>query len=175
MRRLIDTGYVEREHTYTGTLRTGTIYTIHVIDHAQDQRVPARRINAHTSAQDQRPMCAQDQRAIPSLQTGETVEIEKDKGDALIQRDEFDEWYATYPRKKGRGAAAKAYAKARKQATADQLTDGLAAAVTDWTRRATKPEYIPHPATWLNQQRWLDEADRCHDVTEARVRRIFEL
>jgi hypothetical protein len=32
---------------------------------------------------------------------------------------------------------------------------GLERAKLGW--RDTEPEFVPHPATWLNQERWLDE------------------
>lgn len=66
---------------------------------------------------------------------------------------EFEAFWKAYPRKVGKLAAAKAYAVARKQATAEQLLAGIA------LYRQTKPAYADwcHPMTWLNQGRWLDE------------------
>lgn len=68
----------------------------------------------------------------------------------------FDDWYARYPRKVAKGAARKAFAsvlKHRKVTLAELLaaTDEFASSVVD-----KDPEYIPHPATWLNSERWAD-------------------
>ncbi|UOE45494.1 hypothetical protein [Agromyces larvae] len=69
----------------------------------------------------------------------------------------FDAFYAEYPRHVGKQAAAKKFA---------ALTRGhpeLVGAILDGVHRyATDPNlpdknYIPHPATWLNQGRWDDE------------------
>lgn len=71
--------------------------------------------------------------------------------------DGFDAFWAACPRKIGKGGAQRSYAKALTQASAADL---LAAMQCHAERvRGKDPKYIPHPATWLNQQRWLDEPD----------------
>jgi hypothetical protein len=66
----------------------------------------------------------------------------------------FAEWYAAYPVHKARGAAVKAFTKAAKKTDAQTL---IAAA----KRYRDDPQvirgYAKHPATWLNQECWLDE------------------
>lgn len=66
---------------------------------------------------------------------------------------EFAAWWAAYPLKVGKAAAIKSYLRARREASAEELRDGLVRYI------ASKPEWqcYCHPATWLNQQRWLDE------------------
>ncbi len=71
----------------------------------------------------------------------------------------FDAWWASYPRKEGRGAALKAYTKAVKDATVEDLAAGLDRARADWTRRKVERQFIPHAATWLNRRGWEDELD----------------
>ena len=67
----------------------------------------------------------------------------------------FDAWWALYPRKDDKGHARAAYAAAlRKGATVEQLLDGLRAYQFD-----VRPKFRPLPATWLNGERWLAEAD----------------
>ena len=63
----------------------------------------------------------------------------------------FDEWWSTYPKKVGKIAAEKAYAKAAKTADAPTLLAGLKSCQFSDERR-----FIPNPATWLNEGRWLD-------------------
>lgn len=70
---------------------------------------------------------------------------------------EFESWWEGYPKKVAKIAAEKAYAKARKSATADELMAGLANSCAVWTAEATPAKYIPGPAVWLNQGRWADE------------------
>ena len=68
---------------------------------------------------------------------------------------EFDLWYSSFPIKKGRGQALKAYKAARKKTDAPTL---LSAAKRYAAARAGEdPKFTAHPATWLNGERWLDE------------------
>lgn len=66
---------------------------------------------------------------------------------------DFDEFWAAYPRKVGKGQAERAYATALRKADHAKIMAGLRAQHFDGPER-----FIPHPATWLNGQRWLDEA-----------------
>jgi len=73
----------------------------------------------------------------------------------LIPPSDFEAWWGTYPRKTGKGAALKAYTKARAKASAEDLLAGIARYMRQ------KPDYADwkHPATWLNADCWLDEPD----------------
>ena len=71
--------------------------------------------------------------------------------------EDFDRFWTAYPRKAGKGAARKAWLKLK---PAPELVETILAAV-DAQRQGDAwkdPKYIPHPATWLNAERWLDEA-----------------
>ena len=93
----------------------------------------------------------------------------------------FDAFWSAYPKKVGKEAARKAYAKVKVDA------DVLIRAVerqklsTQWKKDGG--QYIPNPATWLNQGRWEDElttptqvsmsyGDRSADIE--RVRKMLE-
>jgi hypothetical protein len=69
----------------------------------------------------------------------------------------FDEFYRTYPRHVGRGAALKAYASVIKagKATEQELIDGAKRYATE--RAGQDPRFTKHPATWLNAECWKDE------------------
>ena len=69
--------------------------------------------------------------------------------------DGFDDWWQTYPRKVGKGQAAKAYKAARKKATPEALFAAITAQAPLLMARGS--QYCPHPATWLNGERWRDE------------------
>lgn len=68
---------------------------------------------------------------------------------------EFEEWYAKYPRREARGAAERAYRTARKSVDASVLIAGAEKAKQKYA--GSDPKFVPLPATWLNQKRWLDE------------------
>jgi len=67
----------------------------------------------------------------------------------------FDEFWQLYPRKIGKLDAQRSYEKALTRATIDQIRE----AVKKFARAVEKkdPQYVAHPATWLNQGRWDDE------------------
>lgn len=72
----------------------------------------------------------------------------------IADPNEFDWFWEAYPRKVAKGAARKAYVLARKKVSYEGLMAGLKTAKP---AMLADPKYIPHPATWLNQERWADE------------------
>ena len=70
----------------------------------------------------------------------------------------FETWFwERYPRKVGRPAAKKAWAGVRpqNQETVEAMNEGLGRWQGFWAKK--DKEFIPHPATWLNQRRWEDQ------------------
>lgn len=70
---------------------------------------------------------------------------------------EFEQWYSLYPRKQSRGAAERAFKKARKGTDLPTLIAGLKASIAQWNAERRTRDKIPYPATWLNGKSWLDE------------------
>lgn len=70
--------------------------------------------------------------------------------------DRFDEFWNTYPSRKAKGAAVRAWKAALKKSDADTLIAAAAAYAADPKR---DPEFTAHASTWLNQERWLDEVE----------------
>lgn len=68
---------------------------------------------------------------------------------------DFEEFYAAYPRKEGRGQAVKAFRTARKKAPPETILSGLKKQLPGMRERDR--QFIPLPATWLNGERWLDD------------------
>ena len=70
----------------------------------------------------------------------------------------FDRFWMVYPKKVGKGAAEKSFGKYKPD---DALTDTMIRAVETAKRspqwQKDGGQYIPNPATWLNQRRWEDE------------------
>lgn len=71
--------------------------------------------------------------------------------------DDFNLFWQAYPKKVGKEAARKAWQKATgKPALADILrTVELSKQTEQWKKE--RGQFIPNPATWLNQGRWSDE------------------
>ena len=71
---------------------------------------------------------------------------------------EFQTFWGLYPKKVAKGAAIKAWQKLS-QVERTEAIDALANHLKYWKFKGTDKEFIPYPATWLNQMRWLDELD----------------
>lgn len=69
---------------------------------------------------------------------------------------DFDDWWQHYPRKVGKGQARKAYRAARKKVDHDTLVAAIKAQAMPLMAKG--PEFCPHPSTWLNGERWADQA-----------------
>ena len=84
---------------------------------------------------------------------------EEDRESARAKEDRhFESFWAAYPRKEGKKSARKAWD--RLKPDFDQrvkIMDALQVqkASDQWTRDGG--QFIPHPATWLNGERWKDE------------------
>jgi hypothetical protein len=69
----------------------------------------------------------------------------------------FDAFWRVYPRRVGKAAARKAWLKATRVATPEEIIAGAERAARSWEAAHTSLQYVPHPATWLNAERWTDE------------------
>lgn len=70
---------------------------------------------------------------------------------------DFDNFWSHYPCKKGKKLAQAAWDNLRKKGTLPALNDLLVAIDRQRGFKSWSDGYIPHPATWLNQERWTDE------------------
>jgi hypothetical protein len=69
----------------------------------------------------------------------------------------FEVFWKSYPRKIGKKAAEKAWARAKDKPALEVILAAVKAqaASDQWLKDGG--QFIPHPATWLNQGRWSDE------------------
>lgn len=84
--------------------------------------------------------------------------IDKDKDNKKrtdAKTDDFDAFWAVYPRKVGKGDAKKAFAKVKAPVSVLINAVNTQKQSQQWLRN--DGQYIPNPATWLNQGRWEDE------------------
>ena len=82
---------------------------------------------------------------------------EEDKDKDKDKDNKFDRFWSAYPKKVGKEAARRAFAKVK--VDVDVLVRAVEAQkrTAQWTK--DKGRFIPNPATWLNQGRWEDEVE----------------
>ena len=94
--------------------------------------------------------------ATSNLQPATINQQPSKRASAAADDAEFETWWKAYPRKTAKGNAKAPYKTARKKTDAETL---LAAAATYAKSVAGKdPKFTAHASTWLNGERWLDEA-----------------
>jgi len=71
---------------------------------------------------------------------------------------QFEQFWQLYPRKAGKKAAKKAWFGIKLD---DNLHSTILSAIgvanQQWQQQRTQQKHIPHPSTWLNEERWDDE------------------
>lgn len=100
---------------------------------------------------------AEERREYKAAYYREKVAARRPNGnDGAKPTDGFEAFYAAYPRHTGRANAEKAW---RKLAPDQKLQNAMLEAVAKQktSEQWSNQQFIPHPATWLNAKRWLDE------------------
>lgn len=82
----------------------------------------------------------------------------------------FDQFWSAYPRRVGKGKAREQFARAMTKTTLDAVLSAL-----EWQRRSSQwlkdgGQFIPHPATWLHQERWDDQPVELPSVSDRTAR-----
>jgi predicted phage replisome organizer len=105
------------------------------------------------------------------------IEIEKDKEirdkskntlahpevSGVVIEDPFDTFWRAYPRKTGKGDARKKFARALTKTSFENIMRALGEVKASAQWQKDGGQFIPHPATWLNQERWDDEVGESAD------------
>ncbi|WP_186200637.1 replication protein [Burkholderia gladioli] len=87
-------------------------------------------------------------------------------------RERFEIFWESYPRKRSKKAAEKAFAKLKPdEQLFNDLMAGLERAKT--SDQWKNPQYQPHAATWLNDGGWMDEYQTAYSDAELAVIRAF--
>lgn len=78
---------------------------------------------------------------------------------------EFDTFWAYYPRRSGKGAARKAFlAQTSRGVSAAHIIQAASDYADNCKRIGKEAQFIPHPATWLNQERYDDDVEQAPQV-----------
>jgi hypothetical protein len=98
----------------------------------------------------------------------------KDINTFPLEMTSFEEFWNLYPRKQAKGAAHTAFQKALNKTDLETILAGVRRFASDPNR---EPEFTAHASTWLNQERWTDEAQPAKAMTrtESSVMRALEI
>jgi hypothetical protein len=101
---------------------------------------------------------------LDTLQVEVEVEVEVEGGVVSVvytgaYSADFEAFWTIYPRKVAKGAAWRAWSAVKERPCLDTLTASVRsqAVSVQWTK--DNGQFIPHPATWINQRRWEDDAN----------------
>ncbi len=128
-------------------------------EHGNAPAMPQHEINNATASKN-------DADAMPPIPIPIPIPIPKEEQTLLVSKltaipKGFEEFWLAYPKKVGRGAAEKAWAKARINGHLSEVLDALGKQkrTQQWTCEQGK--FIPHPSTWINERRWQDDPEVC--------------
>ena len=151
-------GALIKSHRRSGDAYQSNLYTV-------------RRIPGHLRT----PESPGGDTTVPRVGTGEslgrdtgvpltrTTELEPPNIEPLNDiNEQFNQFWSVYPRKKGKGQARKAFEKALEKTDLQTILDGVHAYVANDVM--DDPQFIAHPSTWLNGERWEDEYGESREV-----------
>jgi len=99
--------------------------------------------------------CVQLHANVPVIQSNPNPIQSESETESETCAGAFDRFWSAYPKKVGKEAARKSFAKVR--APIDTLLAAVEAQKRSEQWRKENGRFIPNPATWLNQGRWEDE------------------
>jgi DNA-binding transcriptional regulator YhcF (GntR family) len=139
---LVDARLMSKEQRYNNSL----VYTL------------------HTSSPVTTPIITHDDTlsspVTTAISTGDdlTITTKREPKEQELLNDistKFDQFWETYPRKVGKGKARQAFEKALEKTDIDTILAGVRAYVHH--EGYNDMEFIAHPTSWLNGERWDDE------------------
>lgn len=140
----------------------GKVYVHDFLEHNRDsaeaKRVSEKRSKAATARWDKEKGAMQSalqNDPVCNAEREREREIKKTPSSPAKPSMEFDLFWAQYPRKVGKQATIKAYAKAMKLTTPEHILKGIKLLRLETAGKEIT--FTPHPATWLNEGRWDDE------------------
>jgi hypothetical protein len=104
------------------------------------------------------PKNTQEHQGTPKNTTKITISSTSTSTSVTDTVTRFDTFWAAYPKKTGKGKARESFDKLK---VTDELLQTMLKALA-WQKDSEQwhrdgGQYIPYPATWLNQKRWEDE------------------
>jgi hypothetical protein len=137
-----------------------------------EKPAPNALIDSNLNAFEEKDIYKKNALTSSSPKTGEDEEEEKAKQPAIyenITTSQFNQFWELYPRKISQGKALTEWKRicskpAKERPSWKQIR--VAVLKQSRTDQWKNPIYIPHPATWLHQCRWLDDPEQMNGQKE---------
>ena len=101
-------------------------------------------------------MCENVQKCAPIREENNRKDIQTDHMPAGKPREvDFEKFWSAYPKKVGKSSAKKAFSRVKEPVETLLTAIQRQKCSVQWSKE--NGQYIPNPATWLNQGRWEDE------------------
>ena len=101
-------------------------------------------------------MCENVQKCAPIREENNRKDIQTDQTPAGKLREvDFEKFWSAYPKKVGKSSAKKAFSRVKEPVETLLTAIERQKCSVQWSKE--DGQYIPNPATWLNQGRWEDE------------------
>jgi hypothetical protein len=160
-------GELERNGVFSRD-RHGRIFSRRMVNDAKKSAIARKngKFGGNPSLGNKKKKCSLDnQKDKPPLKTQEPEARSQKEKDTSVNEG-FDDFYMAYPRKVGKGHAEKAYRTACKKIKPEKLLEAVK--IFSASQSGKDPKYIPHPATWLNGERWADDDPPTHGEPDQR-------
>lgn len=155
---LRDIGAITSRRRNVNGVPTSNIYILHM---AGPNGVAAELVQDQPLIPKFEPLIPKFEADIPNfgIQTRQSNQTKRTRNISSSSDDDgqFDQFWAIYPRKVGKGVARKAWIKALKETPAEQIISGAEQYARQ--RAGEDPKYTAHPSSWLAAERWMDEPD----------------
>jgi hypothetical protein len=113
-----------------------------------------RRKESHVPA----PDCQPDDNQVSTKSPHKVSKGKVSKEKIIDMPDRFDEFWVSYPNKKAKKKAEQSWSKLKMtEELFKVIMSGLEKAKSSPQWKKDDGQFIPHPTTWLNQERWNDE------------------
>lgn len=96
----------------------------------------------------------------PSRSGMRNVTLDKEEDRDIDKNNTFEHFWEVYPRKIAKKTAKISWLKSIKMTKPDVIIAGLERSKLSSQWMKDDGQFIPHPSTWLNQERWTDEGPR---------------
>jgi hypothetical protein len=158
VRELVAAGALRKAHRRNGDSYQSNLYTV--------RRIPdtlVTRVSPPSDSGVTRVGTGESPGGATGVPLTRTTELEPQNIEPVNDiSEQFNQFWAVYPRKKGKGQAIKAFEKALLKTDLETILAGVEAYKEH--EDMYDPQFIAHPTTWLNGERWDDEYEDVREV-----------